>query len=132
MSAMNISVLEKTYAIYSFSSESDLPEWIYSSDFYSITKTEDEVSLVAVQSGFIPEGLMRNSDWRILKVEGPLEFSLVGIIAEITSILANELISVFTISTYNTDYILVKQKDLDRSIAALNDKGYQFPEKKEN
>jgi len=126
---VNFILLERTYSIYRFRSESDLPGWIYSSEFYSITKTEDEISLVAVQNGLIPEGVLCNRDWRILKIEGPLDSSLIGIIAEITSILAEKNISVFTISTYETDYILVKQHDLDRGIEALKEKGHLFEEK---
>jgi len=96
-----------------------MPERICSGDFYSITKTIDEISVVARQSDVI-EGYMEcNKDWRIVRIEGSLDFSLVGIIADISAIFKNKNISIFTISTYDTDYFLIKQKDLDTAIQAL-------------
>jgi len=121
---LNFIVLKKRYSIYKFNSESGLPDWIYSSDFYSITKTEDELSAIAVQTDIISEEIISSKDWRIFKVEGPLDFSLIGIIAEITEILKEIKISVFIISTYNTDYILVKDTDLNNGINALKAEGH--------
>jgi hypothetical protein len=117
---MNFEVLEAKYAIYRFGNGSVLPDWIYSSGFYSITKTKDEISVVAVQNNLISSNILCNKDWRIIKIQGPLDFSLVGIIAEISAIFKKKKISIFTISTYDTDYFLIKQKDLDIAIQALN------------
>jgi hypothetical protein len=116
---MNFEVLESNYAIYRFGNASVLPDWIYSSRFYSITKTKDEISVVAAQNAFISSDIVCNKDWRIIKIEGPLDFSLVGIIADISAIFKRKKISVFTLSTYDTDYFLIKQKDLDVGIQAL-------------
>jgi len=116
---MNFKVLTGKYAIYKFAIGSVMPERICSSDFYSITKTIDEISVVARQSDVI-EGYMEcNKDWRIVRIEGSLDFSLVGIIADISAIFKKKNISIFTISTYDTDYFLIKQKDLDSAIQAL-------------
>jgi hypothetical protein len=123
---LNIVVLGRTYSIYKFKNGFVLPDWIYSSDFYSITKTKEELSVIAVQNDYISDDIISNKDWRILKVAGPLDFSLVGIIADIADILKEKRISIFTISTYNTDYILVKQKDLNSGIKALKDKGHKI------
>ena len=116
---MNFEVLESNYAIYRFGNASVLPDWIYSSRFYSITKTKDEISVVAAQNAFISSDIVCNKNWRIIKIEGPLDFSLVGIIADISAIFKRKKISVFTLSTYDTDYFLIKQKDLDVGIQAL-------------
>jgi uncharacterized protein len=116
---MIFEVLESNYAIYRFGTGSELPEWVYSSDFYSITKTKDEISVVAAQNDLIYSDIVCNKDWRIIQIEGPLDFSLVGIIAEISAIFKKKKISIFTISTYDTDYFLVKQKDLDIGVQAL-------------
>ncbi len=121
---LKLTILNKKYSIYKFLNQSVLPDWIYSSDFYSITGTKDELSVVAVQNDSISENVKCNKNWRILKIEGPLDFSLTGIIASITCILKKENIPVFIISTYDTDYILVKQKNLNNSIKALRKKGY--------
>jgi hypothetical protein len=119
-------VLEESYSIYKFKRESVLPDWIYSSDFYSITRTEDELSVIALQTELISEDTICNRDWRILKIEGPLDFSLVGIIADISKIFKDRKISIFAISTYDTDYILVKEKDLNAGINALKEKGHNI------
>lgn len=129
---LNFIVLEKSYSIYKFKRESVLPDWIYSSDFYSITKTDDELSVIALQTELMSEDTICSRDWRILKIEGPLDFSLVGIIAEISKIFKERKISIFTISTYDTDYILVKQKDLKASISALKEKGHNILIEKNN
>ena len=122
---MNFEVLENNYTIYRFGNESVLPDWIYSSDFYSITKTKDEISVVAAQNDLISIDIECNKDWRIIKIEGHLDFSLVGIIADASAIFKRKKISVFTLSTYDTDYFLIKQKDLDVGIHALIENGHK-------
>ena len=121
---MNLIILKKRYSIYKFKSDCVLPDWIYLSDFYSITKTKDELSVIAIPPDSISEKITCSKDWRILKVDGPLDFSLIGIIADISIILKEKKISIFTISTYDTDYILVKQNKLNIGIKALRDKKY--------
>jgi hypothetical protein len=69
--------------------------------------------------------IISSKDWRIIKIAGPLDLSLIGIIAEISTILKNTNIPIFTISTFDTDYILVKQKDLEVSIKALIERGHK-------
>jgi uncharacterized protein len=121
---MNLEILENKYSVYKFNVGSVLPDWIFTSDFYSITKTSDEISVVALQTANTGKNILRNDGWRIIKVIGPLDFSLVGIIADLSSILKNKNISIFTVSTYDTDYILVKQNDLEISIQAFEEKGH--------
>ena len=121
---MNLIILKKRYSVYKFKSDCVLPGWVYLSDFYSITKTKDELSVIAIQTDSISEKITCSKDWRILKVDGPLDFSLIGIIADISIILKEKKISIFTISTYDTDYILVKQNKLNIGIKALRDKKY--------
>jgi hypothetical protein len=121
---MDLIVLANKYSIYKFNDVHTLPEWIYLSDFYSITGTKDELSVVAFQRDLISEDFNCSKDWRILKVVGPLDLSLVGIIADIAAILRDKKISIFTISTYDTDYIMVKQKNLAAGIDALREKKY--------
>ena len=121
---MNLILLKDTYSIYKFRDEQNLPDWICSSEFYSITRTSEEVSVVASQVDLISSGIISNRNWRILKIAGTLDFCLTGIIARITAILAKEAIPVFIVSSYDTDYILVKQNDLDNSIRSLSENGY--------
>jgi hypothetical protein len=122
----NLKVLQKKYSIFKFQTGSVLPEWIYSSEFYSITNTHEELSVVTEQPESIKENITASKDWRVLKIIGPLDFSLIGVIADISNILKDVRVPIFTISTYNTDYILVRQKDLDVTIKALRDKNYNI------
>ena len=119
-------VLSKTYSIYRFKKDSILPDWIYSSDFYSITQTKDELSVIAVQTNLILDDTLISKDWRIFQIVGPLDFSLIGIIADISKIFKDKQISIFTISTYETDYILIKQKDLNLGADALRKKEHKI------
>ena len=119
-------VLSKTYSIYRFKKDSILPDWIYSSDFYSITQTKDELSVIAVKTNLILDDTLISKDWRIFQIVGPLDFSLIGIIADISKIFKDKQISIFTISTYETDYILIKQKDLNLGADALRKKGHKI------
>lgn len=121
---MNLIVLTNTYSIYRFSNDEVLPEWVYSSDFYSITRTTDEVSVVTVQTESKTGNFKCEKDWRILKVTGPLDFSLIGVIADISKIFKDHKISIFIISTFDTDYILVKENNLEAGIKALRENGY--------
>jgi uncharacterized protein len=121
---MNLIVLKNKYSIFRFSNESGLPEWIYSSEFYSVTRTNEEFSVVTLQNDSIRDELICSKDWRIIKIEGPLDFSMTGIIAGISAILLEKEISIFVISTYDTDYILVKQNDLGSAIETLRKNEY--------
>ena len=97
-----------------------LPGWLSKSrSFYSATGTADETSLVC-REDLIPENCLSEKDFRALKVEGPLDFSLTGILASLLTPLADAGIAVFTISTYDTDYILVKNDKLEKAIDAIS------------
>jgi uncharacterized protein len=118
--------LPGNYSICKFQTDSILPDWIYQSDFYSITRTSDELSVVTSPNDIASDDIPCSKDWRILKVIGPLDFSLVGVIADISVILKDIDISIFTVSTYDTDYIMVKEKDLRKSIEALIENNYNI------
>jgi len=92
--------------------------------FYSLTVTGEEISLVC-ETDRTPQGILAREDgWRTFKVEGPLDFSLVGILARISSCLAERAIPLFALSTYDTDYVLVKEQCFEESLAALKEKGF--------
>ncbi|MGM0689832.1 MAG: ACT domain-containing protein [Bacillota bacterium] len=97
-----------------------IPDWLFECDyFYSITVTADEISIIC-REDLIPADCPSEKGFRAFKVEGPLEFSLTGILASLLVPLAAAEISVFTISTYDTDYIMVKEENLDKAISALS------------
>jgi hypothetical protein len=123
---LNLIILKDTYAIYKFKGDSDITDLINDSDFYSVTKTQDELSVVSKQLDSVSDMLEINKDWRIFKLSGPLDFSLIGIIAEVSRIFKENKIPIFTISTYETDYILVKSRDLNRAIDSLKANGHEI------
>lgn len=121
---LTMKLLNEKYGVCKLDKTDSIPKWAQKSDFFSITRTSDELSIVCSQDD-IPDDIKCEKDWRILKIMGPLDFSLIGILASISTILAQKEISIFAISTYDTDYILVKKKDIDNAIAALIAERYE-------
>lgn len=97
-----------------------------SSDIYFIGKTDEEISLVCITDSVPSETLEREDGWRAFRIKGTLDFSLVGILSKISKILADNDIGIFAVSTYNTDYILVKEENFERALALLADAGYSI------
>lgn len=95
-------------------------------DFYFLSRTDEELSLVC-RSEHVPENPIAIEDgWQMFRVVGTLDFSLTGILARISDVLAAAKICIFAVSTYNTDYILVKSENLPRAIDALQTAGYEI------
>lgn len=93
-------------------------------DFYFIGKTDEELSLVC-ETGRTPANTTAREDgWRAFRIRGVLDFSLIGILSRISAALAGAGIGIFAVSTYNTDYILVKEADFDRAAQTLAEAGY--------
>lgn len=90
------------------------------------SKTAEELSLVCPETDLPAAVLQCERGWRALKICDVLDFALVGILAKISSLLANAGISIFAVSTYNTDYILIKESHLQKAAAALRTNGYQI------
>ena len=97
-----------------------------SRELYFIGRTDEEISLVCRSEDVPAAPLERSDGWRGFHIQGTLDFSLVGILSRILQVLAEEKISVFAVSTYNTDYVLVRQEVLKRALAALSAAGYQI------
>ena len=96
----------------------------FAQSFVFVAKTAEELSLVC-ETEKIPGGVIeKESGWRALKIVGMLDFGLVGIIAKITSILAAQSIAVFVVSTFNTDYVLIKEASLATAVESLRAQGY--------
>ena len=123
--ALTMKLMKGLYGVCRLNRDEAIPEWVFQSSFYSITKTLDELSVVCSQDN-IPDEIKCEKDWRILRVEGPLDFSLIGILSSISTTLANKGISIFVISTYDTDYIFVKDKKVDMAIDALLAEKYEI------
>jgi len=117
-------VLEETFAVCRLNPEDEIPGWATVAGFCSVTRTRDELSVVCPVE-YVPEGVKFEAEWRAFELEGPLEFSLVGVLAGISTSLAEAGVSIFAISTYDTDYVLVKEEKLVPAIAALRRRGYE-------
>ena len=120
---LNMKLLEGKYGVCRLSTDEAVPSWAFKGEFFSITKTEDELSIVCLEEN-ISEKIKSEKGWRVLKVEGPLDFSLVGILSKISGLMAKNNISIFAISTYDTDYILIKDENIKKAIEVLNEDYY--------
>lgn len=98
------------------------------SDFCFVGKTDDEISLVCLTKNVPVNTVERDDGWKGLRIRGVLDFSLIGILARISSILAENRIGIFAVSTFNTDYILVKEENFNRALDALEREGYRIVE----
>ena len=120
-----LSVLFETFTIHKLSPDASIPEEILKSNYYSVSKTENELSLVCSEV-FEVQSLQSSKGWKCIKVAGPLDFNQTGILAGISDILTKENISIFAISTFDTDYILVRTQDLSSATTKLRLAGYKF------
>ena len=100
-----------------------IPSWATSGSFWAITRTSDELSIVCADEN-VPVDVQCERDWRMLQVAGPLDFALTGILAAIATPLAEAGVSIFALSTFDTDYILVREQAVDPAIKALTQAGH--------
>ncbi len=117
-------VLPGVYAICRLPADARVPDWAQG-EWLSISRTADELSVVCEQAG-VPDGIQAERDWRCLQVQGPLDLALIGILAALTAPLAQAHIGVFAVSTYDTDYLLVKDGHLDQAVRVLREAGFEI------
>lgn len=118
---MELCILDPTFTVCKLPLDSPVG---VSEGFFFVGRTDEELSLVC-ETQFVPKNaLVRDDGWRGFRVQGTLDFSLIGILAEISGLLAREGISIFAVSTYNTDYVLTKTETFEKAIAALSRVGY--------
>lgn len=119
---LTLTTLPGLYAVCRLAQSEAFQPWMLDGEFCSITRTADELSLVLPQDK-LPGSIQAETGWRCLKVMGPLDFSLTGILAALSGALAQAGISLFALSTYDTDYILVKDENYAASIEVLRSRG---------
>ena len=95
-------------------------------DFYFIGKTDEEYSLVCRTEDAPEETVEREDGWKGFRIQGVLDFSLIGILSKISGLLAENKIGIFAVSTYNTDYVLMKDENYERALKVLSDAGYEI------
>jgi hypothetical protein len=125
MKPLTLTLLKEKLALHRLPADVPIPEVVLRSRFYSITRTADELSIV-VPEDLVLSGTRREAGWSCIKVLGPLDFGLTGILAGISRVLAEEGVSLFAVSTFDTDYILVKQDSIASAVDALERAEYTF------
>ena len=100
----------------------------FTKKFYFIGKTDEEISLVCPTEDVPINILEREDGWKAFRIQGTLDFSLIGILSKISSLLAENQIGIFAVSTYNTDYILVKKENFEKALDILAAEGYVVSE----
>lgn len=118
---LTLSVLPETLAVVQLPPDAPLPS--LGGAFFSLTRTEGELSLVCAEA-FVPAGAKCESGWTALKLHGPFEFTLTGILAAVLEPLRDAGVGIFALSTFDTDYVLVKAERLDDALAALRGAGH--------
>ena len=122
---MELKTIPYNFTVCKLMSVGNLPSGI---DFCFTAKTDEEISLVCKTEDVPEKTLVRDDGWKGFRIEGVLDFSLIGILSKISAILAENKVGIFAVSTYNTDYIFVKEENFDKAINALKDNGYDVAE----
>jgi uncharacterized protein len=112
------------YAICRWPAGATLPDWVQQGGFVSVTRTPTELSAVCAAHA-VPAGTVYEGPWRMFAVRGPLDFALTGVMASLASPLADAAVSMFAISTYDTDYVLVRAGDVERAAEAFRNAGHR-------
>ena len=122
---LRLAVLPQTFGICRLSPKTRIPRWIHNSSFYSISRSPEELSLIC-EEAVVPSGVKVEGGWSAFKVVGTLDMTLLGVLASLSLPLADARIGLITISTYDTDYLLVRSKKLPKAIEALTRAGHRF------
>ena len=122
--SLTLRVLPGRLAVARLDPKAAVPDWAALGRFTSITRTADELSCVCEEAG-VPPDARAERGYRALKVEGILEFALVGIVASLATALARARVSIFVVSTHDTDYLLVKEEKLVQAVRVLRSEGHR-------
>jgi uncharacterized protein len=120
----DLTVLGERLSICRLNAGEEIPAWATGGPFFSVTLTRDELSVVCPED-VVPESISRARGWRALKLEGPFDLSIVGILASVASPLAEAGASIFAVSTFDTDYVLVREEQLDLAVDTLRASGHR-------
>jgi uncharacterized protein len=120
---VELTVSPGSLAICRLAPDATVPEWLGQGEFVSLTRTPEELSIVCPQA-WVPQGVECQRGWTALKVHGPLDFSLTGILASLAAALGKAGVSLFAVSTYDTDYLLVRSEQIEAARGALRAAGH--------
>lgn len=120
---MQLYALDDLYAVVRLEPDAAFPRWVLDGSFWSVTRSDAELSVVCREDD-VPPDASAERGWCAFEVAGPLDFSLTGVVASLVTPLADEEIPLFVLSTFETDYLLVRERDLHRSVEALTAAGH--------
>ena len=123
--SVDLVLLESSFGVCRLPANEPEPGWVHPGSFSSVTRTPLELSIVC-EAASIPPEVEAETGWRCLMVEGPLAFTEIGILSSLTAPLAAAGVSVFAISTYETDYLLVKEASLEPALSSLRSEGFRI------
>jgi hypothetical protein len=123
-SVYSLLLLDELLAVCRLAADAPAPEWAQGRALSAFIRTPEELTVICPEH-LVPPGVIAEPGWRVLQVEGPLDFELVGVLASLAASLADAGVSIFAISTYSTDFILIKQSQVDLALTALHQAGHQ-------
>lgn len=122
---MNMQIKKIDYD-FSICKVSDFSSIDFKKEYFFIGKTDEENSLVCITENVPHNAVYRDDGWKAFRIQGVLDFSLIGILAKISTLLAENNIGIFAVSTYNTDYIFTRKENFQKALAVLSDAGYKI------
>jgi hypothetical protein len=120
---LRFSRVSGSFAICRLAPNAPVPDWALRGTFFSVTSSADELSIVCPEAQ-VPAEIQHENDWACLKLEGPFPFSETGILTSFVQPLSDRAIPIFAVSTFDTDYVLVKQAWVEKAVEALKDAGH--------
>jgi uncharacterized protein len=125
VSNLKLDLLPDRLAVCRLAGDAGIPEWAgHGAGFYSVTRAPGELSVVCAE-GAVPNGVKHDGGWRVFQIEGPFDFGVVGILVSAAAPLADAGVPIFAVSTFDTDYVLVKEDQVERAVLALENSGHQ-------
>lgn len=121
--ALTLSLLPGRLAVCRLDPKAAIPDWATATPFFSISRNADELSIVCPE-GQVPPEVRAAPGWRAIKLEGPFDFDLTGIVLSVAGPLAKADVTIFALSTYDTDYVLVRESQLEQALNALSGAGH--------
>jgi hypothetical protein len=122
---VRLRTLSDIFAIVRLDPDEAVPDWVHDSPFWSVTRSDSELSIVCSEED-LPDGIRAERGWCALELIGPLDFTLTGVVASLVSPLADDEVPIFVLSTFETDYLLVREADFPRAVDSLRAAGHSI------
>jgi hypothetical protein len=120
---LRMRLLPQRFSVCRLAAKATVPQWATRGRVFSVTRTADELSIVC-ESKYVPGSVKSEKGWRCFKLEGPFPFAMTGVLASVLEPLAKARVSIFAVSTYDTDYVMVKERSLAKAVRVLRAVGH--------